>query len=58
MRDAWIYQYKVKATVNGELVEDTVWAMDPYDAVDVFEISNNCYNNGKQVAIKNVEVVK
>lgn len=50
--------YKVKAIVNDELLEDVVCAVDPHDAVDVFEITNNCYNNGKQVSIKNVEVIE
>lgn len=51
-------QYKVKATVDGVLVEDTVNAVDAHDAVDVFEIQNGCYNTGADVKIKNVEVVE
>ena len=51
-------RYKVKATVDGVLIEDTVKAVDPHDAVDVFEILNDCYNTGAEVKVKNVEVVE
>lgn len=51
-------EYKVKAIVDGQEIEDTVQAVNPHDAVDVFEVYHDCYGNGKQVEIENVEVVK
>lgn len=47
--------YNVKAIVDDVEIIDKVNACDPHDAVDVFEICNDCYNNGKHVRIKNVE---
>lgn len=50
--------YEVTASINGRKVVDIVNATDKYDAVDVFEISHNCWNNGKKVEIKSVEEVE
>lgn len=49
--------YKVIALVDDVETTEVVDAKDPYDAVDVFEIINDCYNTDKQVRIKNVQEV-
>lgn len=50
-------KYKVKAIVSGMEIEDVIWAIDPYDAVNVFEIYHDCWK-GVEVIIKNVEVIE
>lgn len=53
----WVMLYKVIALVDDVEMTEVVDAKDPYDAVDVFEIINDCYNTNKQVRIKNVQEV-
>lgn len=47
--------FEIMAVVDGKKIIQTVQAVDKFDAVDVFEIENGCYNNGKEVSIHSVE---
>ena len=52
-------QFEVKARINGKVVIDRkIYAIDKYDAVDVFEINHKCYNTGDVVEIVCVEEVE
>ena len=51
-------RYEVTAIINDVKVVDIVNATDKYDAVDVFEIYHNCWDNGTDVQIKSVEEVE